>query len=141
MSDKNNKVNFLGDILNVKKLSFIITVPFIYSLIFPIVLLHIFIEVYQRVSFPIYGIDIIKFKDFFNTERVKICHLSWIEKIHCLYCDYANGCLAYSVEVAARTEKFWCPIKHKKRRRNAHNHYDNFFEYSDENGFRENKKS
>ena len=139
MRSENNKVGIL-EYVSDANLIFIFTMPFIYSLIIPVVILHLFIEVYQRVCFPIYGIKLVNFKDYFNLDRVKICYLNWFEKFNCLYCDYANGCFAYVVEVAARTEKFWCPIKHDNKRKNTHDHYDNFVEYSDGEGFRKNKK-
>lgn len=119
---------------------FLITIPFIYSLIFPVILLHIFFEIYQRICFPIYNISIVKFEDFFSTDRVRMCHLTLAEKAHCLYCDYANGCLAYVVEIAARTERFWCPIKHENKRENTHSYYNDFFEYSDDVRFRKDQK-
>lgn len=139
MNNKNNKFGFLEYVAEFN-LSFILTAPFIYSLIIPIILLHLFVEVYQRFCFPVYGIKLVNFRNYFNFDRFKICYLSWAEKINCLYCDYANGCFAYVSEVAARTEKFWCPIKHKNRRKSTHEYYDDFVDYFDDKNFRKNKK-
>ncbi len=65
MNGDNHKINFLDYVLD-SNFSFILTMPFIYSLIFPVILLHIFVEMYQRFIFPVYGIKIVKFNDFFN---------------------------------------------------------------------------
>ena len=53
-----------------------------------------------------------------------------------MYCGYANGLIAYGSEVAARTEQFFCPIKHARRIKSAHGHYSNFFEYGDAESYR-----
>ena len=50
----------LREMLNISKLSGILTAPVIYSLIIPITLLDLFITVYQRVCFPVYGIPRVK---------------------------------------------------------------------------------
>jgi hypothetical protein len=39
--------------------------------------------------------------------------------------------MAYALETIARTEQYWCPIKHAQRIRSAHKHYNNFAEYGD----------
>jgi hypothetical protein len=39
-------------------------------------------------------------------------------------------------EVAARTEQYWCPIKHARRIRDAHSRYPRFFEYGDAESYR-----
>ena len=51
-------------------------------------------------------------------------------------CGYANGLMAYGREVAARTEQFFCPIKHARRVVAAHAHYPSFFEYGDADSYR-----
>ena len=53
-----------------------------------------------------------------------------------LYCGYANGVLTYVREVAARTEQYWCPIRHAKRTRGAHAHYREFVDYGDAEGYK-----
>jgi len=42
-----------------------------------------------------------------------------------------NGLLAYVTEVAARTEQYWCPIKHARRVAGAHRHYPDFVDFGD----------
>jgi len=39
--------------------------------------------------------------------------------------------MAYGREIAARTEQYWCPIKHARQIKAAHKHYPRFFEYGD----------
>jgi hypothetical protein len=43
----------------------------------------------------------------------------------------SNGLFAYVREVAARTEQYWCPIKHARRLRGSQARYRDFFEYGD----------
>jgi hypothetical protein len=40
-------------------------------------------------------------------------------------------------QVAARTEQYWCPIKHARRIQGAHDRYPQFFEYGDAESFRQ----
>jgi len=60
-----------------------------------------------------------------------------MEKLNCEYCAYANGILAFTVEVAGRTEQYWSPIKHALRVRTAHRQYKNFFDYGDAGHYRQ----
>lgn len=56
--------------------------------------------------------------------------------LNCEYCAYANGLVAYVREVAARTEEYWCPIKHAVRISNPHDRYLGFLEYGDAEGYK-----
>jgi hypothetical protein len=69
-------------------------------------------------------------------DRGDLPYLNAMEKFNCFYCSYANGLAGYFREVAARTEQYWCPIKHARRIRNAHQRYPRFFEYGDAESYR-----
>ncbi|MDD3596608.1 MAG: hypothetical protein PHE23_09295, partial [Sulfuricurvum sp.] len=45
--------------------------------------------------------------------------------------------MGYISEIAARTEQYWCPIRHAKRMKSIHSRYQNFFEYGDSKNFRQ----
>jgi hypothetical protein len=109
----------------------ILTAPLIYSLVLPLALLDLTVTVYQWVCFPVYGIPRVRRGDYFVYDRIHLDYLNIIEKFHCQYCSYANGLLAYVVEIAGRTEQFWCPIKHAERVRNRHSRYFLFLAYGD----------
>lgn len=108
-----------------------VTAPVIYSLILPFALLDAWVWFYQRVCFPVYGITRVARADYIMFDRHKLGYLNALEKINCLYCSYGNGVLAYASEVAARTEAYWCPIKHARRRATYHRFYNEFAEYGD----------
>lgn len=91
---------------------FFIFSPFFYMMIFPLCVLDLFTLVFQAVIFPVCGITQAKRSGYIHLDRGKIKHLPLIDRIHCNYCGYANGVLAWAREVAFRTEKYWCPIKH-----------------------------
>lgn len=114
----------------------VITAPVIYSLIVPIVLLDIFVTVYQAVCFPVYGIQKVKRSDYLIFDRYHLAYLNLLEKINCAYCSYANGLLAYAREIAGRTDQYWCPIKHARHIIAAHEGYDRFAEFGDAKAFR-----
>lgn len=114
----------------------IISIPFIYMMIIPAVILDIFLFVFQQTCFRLYGIPLVKRKEFLSTERKHLDYLNWIEKINCLYCSYVNWMFSYAVEVWGRTEKYWCPIKHAKKNNTFHNWQDHFADYWDGEGFK-----
>ena len=68
--------------------------------------------------------------------RHRLGYLNGVEKANCLFCSYANGLLAYVREVAARTEQYWCPIRHARLTRNPHSRYERFVPYGDAPGYR-----
>tara|TARA_R110000868_G_scaffold161397_11_gene391678 strand:- start:1288 stop:1881 length:594 start_codon:yes stop_codon:yes gene_type:complete len=113
-----------------------VTAPVIYSLALPIVLLDIFVSVYQWVCFPVYGIRKVKRSNYIALDRRNLSYLNLIEKLNCEFCGYANGVIAYVREVASRTEQYWCPIKHSRRVSSCHHRYYNFIDYGDADGFR-----
>ena len=114
----------------------ILTAPVIYSLVIPIALIDAWISAYQFVCFPLYGITRVPRSAYIVFDRQHLAYLNAVEKLNCVYCGYANGVLAYVREVAARTEQYWCPIRHAKRLREAHAHYRAFVEYGDAEGYK-----
>ena len=114
----------------------ILTAPVIYSLIIPVLLLDLFVAVYQTVCFPVYGIPRVRRIDYLAFDREHLAYLNAIEKLNCAYCAYANGVFAYVREVASRTEQYWCPIKHARRVLGVHGRYGSFVDYGDAETYR-----
>jgi hypothetical protein len=114
----------------------IIISPFIYFLIVPLVLLDVAVWLYQIVCFSVWSIERVRRSDYILLDRGHLAYLNGIEKLNCVYCGYANGLIAYVQEIAARTEQYWCPIKHAIRTRAAHQRYRQFLDYGDADGFR-----
>lgn len=116
----------------------LLTLPFIYGLAAPLALLDAGVSLYQAVCFPVYGIPKVERGDYLVFDRAGLAYLNLVEKVHCAYCSYANGLLGYAREIAARTEQYWCPIKHARRIKAAHGRYSRFADYGDAEGYREN---
>jgi hypothetical protein len=119
-----------GSLLN------LLTTPIIYALAVPFLLLDISVTAYQWLCFPIYGIALVRRRAYFVIDRHKLAYLNTIEKANCMYCSYANGVIGYVREIAARTEQYWCPIKHSRPIPTPHAHYQLFFDYGDAEGYR-----
>jgi hypothetical protein len=115
----------------------ILTAPFIYALIVPLVLLDLCVSLYQAVCFPVYGIPKAKRADYFVFDRHHLAYLNALEKLNCAYCSYANGLIAYVREIAARTEQYWCPIKHARRVVGSHPRYLTFDDYGNAEGYQQ----
>jgi hypothetical protein len=114
----------------------LLTAPVIYSLVVPLALLDAWVWTYQWICFPIYGIARVPRRGYFAMDRRRLAYLNGIEKVNCTFCSYANGLIAYIREVAARTEQYWCPIKHARAVAAPHGRYQAFFDYGDAEGYR-----
>lgn len=115
-----------------------LTLPIIWAPFPAIIALDIIMELYHRTCFPLYGLPYIKRRDYIRIDRYKLPYLTLAEKIGCLYCEYANGFVAYGTAIAGATEKYWCGIKHKKYA-GFHEpaHHAEFAEYGDEQDFKQ----
>ncbi|MCK5460634.1 hypothetical protein KAI58_01480 [Candidatus Gracilibacteria bacterium] len=111
-------------------LRYLVSAPFIYAMIIPAVIMHIFLEVYHQICFPLYGLPKVKAKDYFVFDRRHLPFLTLFEKINCVYCSYFNCLVSYLREVSARTERYWCPIKHANKLKDQHSQYNLFFDPS-----------
>ena len=115
----------------------ILTAPVIYAGIIPFLVLDLFVSVYQAVCFPIYGIAKVKRADYLVFDRHHLAYLNALEKLNCAYCAYANGLIAYTREIAGRTEQYWCPIKHARRVVGTHDRYVLFGDFGDAEEYQE----
>ena len=113
------------------RLFVLLSAPFIYLCVVPFLMLDLFITTYQAVCFPIYGIPKAHRANYLIFDRSKLRYLNGIERVNCRYCSYANGLLAYAVEIVARTEQHWCPIKHSRELLAPHSRYVHFVPYGD----------
>ena len=115
----------------------VLTAPVIYSVFGVLAAMDLFVTVSQALCFPVYGIPRVRRRDYMVFDRGDLPYLNAIERFNCFYCSYGNGVAAYLREVAARTEQYWCPIKHARRVLGAHDRYPDFFEFGDPESFRQ----
>lgn len=107
----------------------LITGPIIYAMVLPLMLLDLCVSVYQWTCFPIYGIARVRRSDYLVFDRRHLGYLNFIEKFHCTYCEYGNGLMGYMAEVLARTEQYFCPIRHARKILGTHARYSRFLNY------------
>ena len=122
--------------LRESRLFSLLTAPVIWSCLFPILLLDLVVTIYQFFCFPVYGIPKVRRRDYVIMDRHKLGYLNWFEKMNCVYCEYVNGMIAYTQEIAGRTEQYWCPIKHALRMKTMHSRYGKFLDYGDAEQYR-----
>lgn len=108
-----------------------ITMPIIYGMVVPMLFLDLFLAFYQWTCFSIYGIRKVKRGDYLVLDHQHLAYLNFFEKGHCMYCSYAVGLMAYATEIIARTEQYFCPIKHARKILTAHSRYANFIAYGE----------
>lgn len=109
----------------------LITGPIIYAMIIPLMMLDLCVTFYQWTCFPIYGVTRVRRSDYIVFDRHQLGYLNFIEKFHCTYCEYGNGLMSYMAEILARTEEYFCPIKHAHKILGTHARYNRFLDYGD----------
>jgi len=119
----------------------ILSAPVIYLLVVPVALVDLCVMAFQAICFPVYKIPKVRRRDYLVFDRHHLAYLNIIEKINCAYCSYVNGAFAFMREVAARTEIYWCPIKHARRVLGPHPYYQGFADFGDAEAFRERIKA
>jgi hypothetical protein len=117
--------------LRTTPISHLLSAPIIYGVIIPFLFLDLAVTLYQHVCFRIHHIPLVRRSDYLILDRHHLAYLNAIERFNCLYCGYSNGLIEYVREVAARTEQYWCPIKHALRSPDPHRLMDHFLDYGD----------
>ena len=118
-------------------LAFVLSAPFVYGMLIPLFILDASVTLYQQICFRIYGIPRVRRADYLAIDRQHLVYLNVIEKLNCVYCGYGNGLVEYAREIIARTEQYWCPIKHARRIQNSHARTQRFFDYGDAEAYRQ----
>ena len=113
------------------RLIYLLGLPVIYSMALPLIVLDVAATVYQHICFRIYGIARVRRLAYLVMDHHQLPYLNPIEKAHCLYCSYANQVIAYAREIIARSEQFFCPIKHARPILDAHHRTARFVDYAD----------
>lgn len=119
----------------------ILSAPIIYGVLIPMILLDFSVTFYQHSCFRIYGIPIVGRSQYFIFDRHRLAYLNSIEAFNCIYCGYGNGLIEYTREIFARTEQFWCPIKHAQKTKDPHHRVQKFFDYGDVDALRSGLKN
>lgn len=117
-----------------------LTAPVIYSVIFPLLILDLAMIIYQQICFRAWGVPLVKRRDYIVIDRQYLAYLNALEKLNCMYCGYGNGLIAWTREIIARTEQYWCPIKHAQRIKHSHERLAHFAEYGDAESYRQRLK-
>lgn len=115
----------------------ILSFPFIWMMLIPAFILDLFLFLYQQTAIRLYKIPLVKRSDYIVFDRGQLAYLNWIQKINCIYCSYFNGLMQFAVEVAWRTERYWCPIKHASKKGWSHDWECDFADYWDPEWFKE----
>ncbi|MEX0965319.1 MAG: hypothetical protein WDZ52_14910 [Pseudohongiellaceae bacterium] len=113
----------------------VLSAPFIYAMIIPIAFMDLTVTIYQHICFRLYRIPRVERSKYIVMDRHQLSYLNAIEKLNCLYCGYGNGVIGYAREIFARTEQYWCPIKHARKALGTHRHYSKFLGFGDAEDF------
>ncbi len=111
---------------------YIVSAPFIYGMLVPVLFLHFCLEIYHQVAFRLYGISLVNTREYFLCSVSKPRGKSIFTQFNCWYCSYFRNILNYSKEIAAQTELYWCPIKENSTI-SDHSEYHHFMEQTEAN--------
>jgi hypothetical protein len=78
----------------------------IYSLIIPFVIADLWASPYLGVCFRAYRIPQVQRHRYLVFDRSGLAYLNPVPKLHCTYCSYVNGVIAYVRETGSRTEQY-----------------------------------
>ena len=109
----------------------LVTGPIIFGMALTLLMLDLCVSFYQWACFPVHGIAKVRRSDYIVFDRRHLGYLNAIEKFHCTYCEYGNGLVSYLAEILARTEAYFCPIKHAHKVLGTHKRYNRFLDYGD----------
>jgi hypothetical protein len=113
----------------------LLTMPLIYGMALPLLILDLSVSCYQLGCFTAWGIAKVKRSEYVVIDRHRLGYLNLVQKLNCVFCGYGNGVIAYAREVTARTEQYWCPIKHALKVKGSHDRYRDFQAYGDAEGY------
>lgn len=121
-------------------LTHLLVAPVVYAFVVPALILDGAACVYQALVFPAFSIGKVKRSDFISFDRGKLLYLNRIERLNCDYCAYVNGLVAFVRELAARSEQYFCPIRHAIRTLGLNQRHHYFLPYGDAAGYRSDLK-
>lgn len=113
----------------------LLTMPLIYGMAVPLFILDLSVSLYQLGCFTAWGVVRVKRSEYIVIDRHRLGYLNPVQKLNCVFCGYGNGVIAYAREITARTEQYWCPIKHALKVKGSHERYAAFQAYGDAEGF------
>lgn len=118
----------------------LLSAPVVYMMVVPAIVLDIMLFVYKNVVSRVFKIEFGKRSDYIVFDRQYLGYLNVVEKLNCLYCAYFNGVMQYASSIAARTEFYFCPIKHAKKVAYRHEYYNIFLPYGDGDAYQKKLK-
>jgi len=116
-------------------LRWLVSAPFIYLMIIPVVFLDLTVSFYQAICFRLWKLPQVHRSKYIIIDRHRLSYLDGFQKFNCIYCGYANGVMAYARMVAGETERYWCPVKHDKDVPAPHKFYIKFADFDDPEGW------
>jgi hypothetical protein len=114
----------------------LLAVPIIWFCIFPALFMNFVLSTYQFICFRVYGIQTVKRSDH-NSDGPPKHQLPEPDRINCVCCCYFNVLVSFVQKIAARTEQYWCPIKHARKVASIHSRYDKFIEFGNPKAYQE----
>lgn len=100
----------------------------VYGMLPVLLLVHAATWLEQVIVFRTFGIPCPRQSDYILFDRAKLRRLNWIQWFGCIYCEYANGLIAWVKATINMLEVYSCAIKHNVHR-DGQEHQKEFYPY------------
>lgn len=87
----------------------------ILSMIVPLVIADTWCRLYHAVYFRLNRMPLVPRDKYILIDRGRLKGLNIVQRFNCMYCDYANGAIAWMKAVINTTEVYSCAIKHSSK--------------------------
>lgn len=102
----------------------LISIVTITLMVFPLLIVDLFTSFYHAIYFRINGIPLIPRSRYIIIDCGRLMGLNWVQRWNCVYCDYANGLIAWTKAVINTPEAYNCATA-----RHQEEHQKEYFEY------------
>lgn len=100
----------------------------VYTVAPALFLLHGAMIFVRQTAFRIFGIPRVPFSDYLLLDRAQLRKLNLVQRVGCVYCEYANALIAWTKANINILEAYSCAIKHSAHRK-GQEHQDTFYPY------------
>lgn len=105
-----------------------VSLVLILSMIIPLVIADTWCRLYHTVYFWINDMPKVPRDKYILIDRGRLKGLNIVQRFNCMYCDYANGAIAWMKAVINTTEVYSCAIKHSSKRA-GQDHQEGYYAY------------
>lgn len=102
----------------------------VYGMLPVLLMVHLATLFEQAIVFRTFRIPRPPQSDYILFDRAKLKKLNWVQWVGCVYCEYANGLIAWVKANINMLEVYSCAIKHNTHKE-GQEHQSKYYPYAD----------